>query len=92
MDFGRRRALPDVVADRLLHRALMEQTIHNADVTVRTRGRPPAFGLERAILDAARLFWRRGCSGTSTRALTAALGPSASILYAVFGHKAGLSE
>ncbi|WP_284433065.1 TetR/AcrR family transcriptional regulator [Streptomyces sp. TUS-ST3] len=61
-------------------------------MTVRTRGRPPAFGRERAILDAARLFWRRGCSGTSTRALTAALGPSAAILYGVFGHKAGLSE
>ncbi|MGW7025180.1 TetR/AcrR family transcriptional regulator [Streptomyces decoyicus] len=44
------------------------------------------------ILDAARLFWRRGYSGTSTRDLTAALGLSASSLYAAFGGKAGLFE
>ncbi|MFC7328454.1 TetR/AcrR family transcriptional regulator [Marinactinospora rubrisoli] len=58
----------------------------------RNRGRPRAFDRDRAILDAARLFWRRGYSGTSTRALTAALGLSASSLYAAFGSKAGLFE
>ncbi|MER6915609.1 TetR/AcrR family transcriptional regulator [Streptomyces sp. NPDC000594] len=58
----------------------------------RTRGRPPAFDRDLAILEAARLFWRFGYSGTSTRALTAALGLSTSSLYAAFGSKAGLFE
>ncbi|WP_346096639.1 TetR/AcrR family transcriptional regulator [Streptomyces olivaceiscleroticus] len=58
----------------------------------RNRGRPRAFDRDRAVLDAARLFWRRGYSGTSTRALTAALGLSTSSLYAAFGSKAGLFE
>ncbi|MEU5299299.1 TetR/AcrR family transcriptional regulator [Streptomyces noursei] len=58
----------------------------------RTRGRPRAFDRDRAILEAARLFWRRGYSGTSTRALTEALGLSTSSLYAAFGSKAGLFE
>ncbi|NUQ95230.1 MAG: TetR/AcrR family transcriptional regulator [Streptomyces sp.] len=58
----------------------------------RNRGRPRAFDRDRAVLDAARLFWRRGYSGTSTRALTASLGLSTSSLYAAFGSKAGLFE
>ncbi len=70
----------------------MERTIYNASVTERSRGRPRAFDRDRAVLDAARLFWRRGYSGTSTRALTAALGLSTSSLYAAFGSKAGLFE
>ncbi|MEU6244058.1 TetR/AcrR family transcriptional regulator [Streptomyces sp. NPDC047024] len=61
-------------------------------MTERTRGRPRAFDRDRAVLDAARLFWRRGYSGTSTRALTATLGLSTSSLYAAFGSKAGLFE
>ncbi|WP_406451106.1 TetR/AcrR family transcriptional regulator [Streptomyces sp. NBC_01622] len=61
-------------------------------MTERSRGRPRAFDRDRAVLDAARLFWRRGYSGTSTRALTAALGLSTSSLYAAFGSKAGLFE
>ncbi|RAA21994.1 TetR/AcrR family transcriptional regulator, partial [Burkholderia multivorans] len=36
------------------------------------RGRPPAFERDQALLEAARLFWRHGYSGTSTRALTSA--------------------
>ncbi|KNB53228.1 TetR/AcrR family transcriptional regulator [Streptomyces caatingaensis] len=56
------------------------------------RGRPRSFDRDRAVLDAARLFWRRGYSGTSTRALTTALGLSTSSLYAAFGSKAGLFE
>lgn len=70
----------------------MEQTLYNASVPPRSHGRPPAFDRDRAILEAARLFWRRGYSGTSTRALTAALGLSTSSLYAAFGSKAGLFE
>ncbi|MEU9578438.1 TetR/AcrR family transcriptional regulator [Streptomyces chilikensis] len=61
-------------------------------MTERNRGRPRAFDRDRAVLDAARLFWRRGYSGTSTRALAAALGLSTSSLYAAFGSKAGLFE
>ncbi|MGI5341214.1 TetR/AcrR family transcriptional regulator [Streptomyces sp. CA-181903] len=57
-----------------------------------TRGRPRSFDRDLAILEAARLFWRCGYSGTSTRALTAALGLSTSSLYAAFGSKAGLFE
>ncbi len=70
----------------------MEHTLYNATVPQRNRGRPPAFDRDRAVLDAARLFWRRGYSGTSTRALTASLGLSTSSLYAAFGSKAGLFE
>lgn len=70
----------------------MDQTLYNARVSQPTRGRPRAFDRDRAILDAARLFWRRGYSGTSTRDLTAALGLSTSSLYAAFGSKAGLFE
>ena len=72
----------------------MKQALYNARVPQqqRTRGRPRAFDRDRAVLDAARLFWRRGYSGTSTRDLTAALGLSTSSLYAAFGSKAGLFE
>ncbi|MFJ9631661.1 TetR/AcrR family transcriptional regulator [Streptomyces sp. NPDC101175] len=61
-------------------------------MTERNRGRPRAFDRDRAVLDAARLFWRRGYSGTSTRTLAATLGLSTSSLYAAFGSKAGLFE
>lgn len=54
------------------------------------RGRPPGFDRDHALLEAARLFWRHGYSGTSTRALTSAIGISSSSLYAAFGSKAGL--
>lgn len=72
----------------------MKQALYSARVSQqqRTRGRPRAFDRDRAVLDAARLFWRRGYSGTSTRDLTAALGLSTSSLYAAFGSKAGLFE
>ncbi|MFJ9246123.1 TetR/AcrR family transcriptional regulator [Streptomyces sp. NPDC101776] len=61
-------------------------------MTERNRGRPRAFDRDGAVLDAARLFWRRGYSGTSTRTLAATLGLSTSSLYAAFGSKAGLFE
>ncbi|AHH97418.1 hypothetical protein KALB_4054 [Kutzneria albida DSM 43870] len=62
------------------------------NVLERHRGRPRAFDRDDAVLAAARLFWRHGYSGTSTRALTTALGLSTSSLYAAFGSKAGLFE
>ncbi|MGV9281857.1 TetR/AcrR family transcriptional regulator [Streptomyces sp. NPDC003730] len=58
----------------------------------RQRGRPRTFDRDHVILESARLFWRSGYSGTSTRALSAALGLSTSSLYAAFGSKAGLFE
>jgi TetR/AcrR family transcriptional regulator, copper-responsive repressor len=61
-------------------------------VSQRTLGRPRAFDRDEAILAAARLFWRHGYSGTSTRALSSALGLSTSSIYAAFGSKGGLFE
>ncbi|NNG35015.1 TetR/AcrR family transcriptional regulator [Nakamurella aerolata] len=55
-------------------------------------GRPPKFDRDTAILEAARLFWRHGYAGTSTRALSGSLGMSTSSIYAAFGSKAGLFE
>ncbi|HXG71238.1 TetR/AcrR family transcriptional regulator [Plantibacter sp. RU18] len=55
-------------------------------------GRPPSFDREIALREAARLFWRHGFSGTSTRVLSSALGISSSSLYAAFGTKADLFE
>jgi AcrR family transcriptional regulator len=57
-----------------------------------TRGRPSAYDRDLVLLAAARLFWRHGFSGTSTRALTTETGLSTSSLYAAFGSKAGLFE
>lgn len=68
----------------------MERSIYNASMC--PAGRPPQFDRDLAVLEAARLFWRRGYSGTSTRALSAALGLSTSSIYAAFGSKAGLFE
>lgn len=76
----------------------MEHMLYNASVNGRqltgqnTRGRPPEFDRDRALLEAARLFWRLGYSGTSTRTLTTAIGISTSSLYSAFGSKAGLFE
>ncbi|MCF2588950.1 TetR/AcrR family transcriptional regulator [Brevibacterium sp. UCMA 11752] len=56
------------------------------------RGRPLEFDRSRAVLDAARLFWRLGYSGTSTRHLSSVIGISTSSLYAAFGSKSGLFD
>lgn len=61
-------------------------------MTQTQRGRPRTFDRDQAIFTAARLFWRYGYSGTSTRTLTEALGISTSSLYAAFGTKADLFE
>lgn len=70
----------------------MEQTIYNASVSAKPAGRPPQFERDAVVLEAARLFWRRGYSGTSTRALSSALSLSTSSIYAAFGSKAALFE
>ncbi|XVU21012.1 TetR/AcrR family transcriptional regulator [Actinoplanes sp. CA-054009] len=61
-------------------------------MTTRSAGRPRAFDRDLALREAARLFWRHGFSGTSTRMLTTALGISSSSLYAAFGTKADLFD
>lgn len=58
----------------------------------RSPGRPRAFDRDDALRQAACLFWRHGFSGTSTRALSQALGVSGSSLYAAFGSKAELFD
>lgn len=58
----------------------------------RSVGRPRAFDRDDALRRAAQLFWQRGYSGTSTRALCGALGISGSSLYATFGSKAELFD
>lgn len=68
----------------------MEQTLYNGRVEANNRGRPPEFDRALAVLEAARLFWRRGYSGTSTRDLTSTIGISTSSLYSAFDSKAGL--
>ncbi|HIY67628.1 MAG TPA: TetR/AcrR family transcriptional regulator [Candidatus Agrococcus pullicola] len=61
-------------------------------MTSRPSGRPREFDPEQAVRDAARLFWRHGFSGTSTRMLTNELMISSSSLYAAFGSKASLFD
>lgn len=61
-------------------------------MTSRSAGRPREFDRDDAIREAARLFWKHGFSGTSTRALSSALGIAGSSLYAAFGSKAGLFD
>ena len=58
----------------------------------RPAGRPRSFDRDDALRQAAHLFWRHGYSGTSTRALSDALGISSSSLYAAFGTKAELFD
>lgn len=56
----------------------------------RPAGRPRSFDRDDALRQAARLFWRHGYSGTSTRVLASAMGISSSSLYAAFGTKGDL--
>ena len=57
-----------------------------------TRGRPRAFDRGAALDAAMELFWARGFVGTSIHALTAAMGITASSLYAAFGDKRQLFD
>ncbi len=61
-------------------------------MATRSAGRPRSFDRGFALREAARLFWRHGFAGTSTRMLTACLGISSSSLYAAFGTKAELFD
>ncbi|MFE9558276.1 TetR/AcrR family transcriptional regulator [Streptomyces sp. NPDC006692] len=61
-------------------------------MTTDTDGHASQFYRATVVLEAARLFWQRGYSGTSTRELSAALKLSTTSIYAAFGSKAGLFE
>ena len=55
-----------------------------------TTGRPRQFDTETAIVQAMRLFWRKGYEGTSLSDLTEELGITRPSLYAAFGNKEAL--
>ena len=55
-----------------------------------TIGRPREFDPETAIVQAMRLFWRKGYEGTSLSDLTEELGITRPSLYAAFGNKEAL--
>ncbi|RVD59643.1 helix-turn-helix domain-containing protein, partial [Mesorhizobium sp. M7A.F.Ca.ET.027.03.2.1] len=50
-------------------------------------GRPREFDTEKALVQAMRLFWRKGYEGTSLTDLTEELGITRPSLYAAFGNK-----
>lgn len=55
-----------------------------------TIGRPREFDTDKAIVQAMRLFWRKGYEGTSLSDLTQELGIARPSLYAAFGNKEAL--
>ncbi|MGC4024624.1 MAG: TetR/AcrR family transcriptional regulator [Mesorhizobium sp.] len=57
---------------------------------VMTLGRPREFDKETAIVQAMRLFWRKGYEGTSMSDLTDELGITRTSIYAAFGNKESL--
>ena len=56
----------------------------------RPRGRPRQYDPERALADAAKVFWKKGYAGTSLDDLVAATGMNRPSLYAAFGDKRDL--
>ena len=56
----------------------------------RPRGRPRQYDPERALADAAKVFWKKGYAGTSLDDIVAATGMNRPSLYAAFGDKRDL--
>ena len=56
----------------------------------RRRGRPRQYDPDRALADAAAMFWKQGYGGTSLDDLVAATGMNRPSLYAAFGDKSDL--
>jgi AcrR family transcriptional regulator len=56
----------------------------------RRRGRPRQYDPDRALADAAAMFWKQGYGGTSLDDLVAATGMNRPSLYAAFGDKGDL--
>jgi TetR/AcrR family transcriptional regulator, copper-responsive repressor len=59
----------------------------NSKSKARPRGRPRQYDPERALADAAKVFWARGYAATSLDDLAAATGMNRPSLYAAFGDK-----
>lgn len=62
----------------------------SSQAKTRPRGRPRQYDPERALADAAKVFWKKGYAGTSLDDLAAATGMNRPSLYAAFGDKRDL--
>jgi len=67
-----------------------ETSQETAPAAARRRGRPRQYDPDRALADAAAMFWRNGYGGTSLDDLVAATGMNRPSLYAAFGDKSDL--